>query len=62
MQIWTSKYTRFVSSIILNIEIYCSDIVHERNENFKEANLIRQRNQDYMHDSLQMLWFCSVDQ
>ena len=33
----------FFSSIILNIEIYCADIVHEINGNFKEANLIQHR-------------------
>jgi len=43
MQIWTSKYAGLVSSIILNIEISCAEIVHENNENFKEANLIRHR-------------------
>jgi len=43
MQIWTSKYAGLVSSIILNIEISCTDVVHENNENFKEANLIQHR-------------------
>ena len=33
----------FFSSIIFNIEIYCADIVHEINGNFKEANLIQHR-------------------
>ena len=39
-QIWTAKYGGFVSSIILNIEIYYSDILHEVNGIFKEAYLI----------------------
>jgi len=43
MQIWTSKHAGFVSSIILNIEIYCVGILHEINENFKETYLIRHR-------------------
>ena len=43
MQIWTSKYARFISSIILNTEIPCADIVHEINGSFKEAYLIQHR-------------------
>jgi len=43
MQIWIAKYGGFVSSIILNIEIYCADILHEINGNFKEAFLMRHR-------------------
>ena len=34
MQIWTAKYGGFVSSVILNIEIYCADIVHDIIGNF----------------------------
>ena len=41
MQIWTAKYTGFVSSIILDIENSCADILHEINENFKESYVIR---------------------
>jgi len=36
-------YTRYISSIILNIEIYCADIVHWINEKFKDATFIRHR-------------------
>jgi len=43
MQIWTSTYAGFVSSIILNIVIYCADVFHEINYNFKQANLIRHK-------------------
>ena len=41
MQIWTAKYDGFVSSVILNMEISSSVILHEINENFKEAYSIR---------------------
>ena len=43
IQILNYKYTEFFSVIILNIKIYCSDILHEINGNFKEAYLIRHR-------------------
>jgi hypothetical protein len=43
VQIRTAKYGRFISSIILNIEMYCADILHKINGNFKEAYLIRHR-------------------
>jgi hypothetical protein len=43
MQIWTAKYGGLVSSIILNIEVYCADILYEINGNFKEAYFIRHR-------------------
>ena len=43
MQIWTSKYGGFVFCDILNIEIYCADILHEVNGNFKETFLICHR-------------------
>ena len=43
MQIWNAKYAVFFSGTILNIEIYCADILHEIDGNFKEVNLIRHR-------------------
>jgi hypothetical protein len=42
MQIWTAKDGGFVSSNILNLEVYCADILYEINGNCKGAYLIRQ--------------------
>jgi hypothetical protein len=52
MQIWTSKYGGFVSSIILNIEICCADILHEINGNLKKTYLIRLREMNTVHHHL----------
>jgi hypothetical protein len=52
MQIRISKHAGFASNIILNIEIPCSDILHDKNENFKTLFNTTQGNKHYMSERL----------